>query len=228
MDQALESGGAARLGDFPDTPVRYRGIWWVQVGGYWRAVDDHAQAQFDEDADRYQLAIASVDGLTSMALAHPVSREQLLDYVARLSLRDLPEQVRVAQGATAVWGQLEAPVGCGAWAVAWPPGATADWHHHGEGLAAFAVMEGELEYTEQRSLTAENPDDEARDLPAVPRRVKVGECLGIGAGRSHLLHNPADSWVLSVHVGWLVHPLSCHDHVPGAILVEDAAGRVTV
>ncbi|MGW6790751.1 hypothetical protein [Streptomyces chartreusis] len=191
-------------------------------------MDDHGQAQFDEDADRYRLAIASVDGLTSMALAHPVSSEQLLEYVAHLSLQDLPEQVKAAQGPTAVWGQMDAPVGCGAWAVAWPPGATADLHHHGEGLAAFAVMEGELEYAEQRTLTPENPAGEARDLPTVPRLMKVGECLGIGAGRGHLLRNPGDRWALSVHVGWLVHPLSCHDHVPGAILVEDAAGRVTV
>ncbi|MGW1365155.1 hypothetical protein ACWCQP_48305 [Streptomyces chartreusis] len=228
MDHAFESGGAARLGDFPDTPVRYRGIWWIRVGEYWRAVDDHDQAQFDEDADRYQLAIAAVDGLTSIALAHPVSSEQLLEYVARLSIQDLPEQVQAAQGPAAVWGQLEAPVGCGAWAVAWPPGATADWHHHGEGLAAFAVMKGELDYTEQRTLPPENPDDEARDLPTLPRLMKAGECLGIGAGRSHLLRNPGDRWTLSVHVGWLVHPLSCHDHVPGAILVENAAGQVTV
>ena len=231
MDQALMSGAAVRLGDFPDTPVRHRSIWWVRTGEVWRAVDDHAQAQFDEDAERYRLALASVDGLAAVALAHPVSQEQLLGYVARISVLDVPAEIRTRQSTVAVWAQLDAPVGCGAWAVAWPPGTSADWHQHGEAIGALTVLDGELEFAES-APAGKTTVSATITSTAAPRRVRVGECVGIAAGQGHRVSNSGgtqgDRWALSVHVGWLVYPFSCHDHVSGAITVDDAARQVAV
>lgn len=228
MELALTSGEATPMGDFPASPVRYRSIWWVRTGMLWRAVDDHAQAQFDEDADRYQLAIASVDGLTAMALAHPVSQQRLLEFVRQVTVEDLPERVKRPKGAAALWTRLDAPAGCGAWVVAWPPGATSDWHHHGEAIGAFSVLDGGLEFAE-RTIPTERASAEYADLPEVVRSVHAGQARGIAVGQGHLLRNPADRrtgrWTLSAHAGWLVHPLSCHSHVAGAIRAETVAPR---
>ncbi|MFE0061855.1 hypothetical protein [Streptomyces sp. NPDC059003] len=220
MDRELETGQARSLGDFPDSPVRYRGLWWVRAGSVWRVADDHAQAQLDEDADRYRLAVAAADGLAAIALAHPVSQQQLVAHVRRVSLGDVPAALRdVPESPQARWARLDAPVGCGVWAVSWPPGATAQWHQHGDALSAFVVLDGELEFAER----ADGGDGDGRggEGEVVRGPVLAGECRAPAEGWAHQVQNTGgargDRWALSAHISWLVHPFSCHDHVPGAV-----------
>ncbi|GGV56543.1 cupin domain-containing protein [Streptomyces spectabilis] len=212
MARAVEAGEAGRLGDFPGAPVRYRKLWWVRTDAVWRVVDDHAQAQFDEDLQRYRLAVAAVDGLAKIALVHPVARRDLVDYVERCAFADVPPTCREAAGDEVRWARLDAPVGCGGWAVSWPPGATTPWHQHGEALGAFAVLDGELEFVER---VEDGNDGQQADMDSL---VLAGESSTIEAGRVHRLTNAGgargERRALSVHVSWLVHPWSCHDHVP--------------
>ena len=227
MDRALSTGDATALGDFPGAPVRFQSIWRVKSGSVWRAVDDDTQALFNRDADRYQLAVAAMDGLAAVALAHPVSAQQLAEFVAAVSVNDLPERMRTREGSVALWGKLDAPVGCGAWAVAWPPGAVAARHHHGASLAAFAVLEGEL--TVEEAMPVGEAASKAEGPAAAARRLGAGEVHGLGAGVGHQLRNlggpGADQWAFTAHAGWLVHPSSCHAHVPGAVGAVDLFRR---
>ncbi|MFD0501661.1 cupin domain-containing protein [Streptomyces rhizosphaericus] len=217
MSEALAAGAAVPLGDFPDAPVRYRDTWWVRAGAAWRAGDEQVQRLFDEDAARYRMAVAARDAARGGGVSSQESIGELLHFLAGVTLEKLPRAVCEGEGEEAVAARIEVPPGCVGWAVRWPPGAEADWHHHPESGGALVVLAGEL----QEQWRDAEPD--LFGTQAVPGRngswrLGAGERRGIPAGSVHRVANPVAAGgapALSVHVALLPHATPCHGWLPG-------------
>ncbi|WP_327309799.1 hypothetical protein OG730_41690 (plasmid) [Streptomyces sp. NBC_01298] len=60
MDQLLADGKAEAMGPFEGSPIRYMNRWWRQTEQWWVALDETATSQLDQQAERYQAAIATL------------------------------------------------------------------------------------------------------------------------------------------------------------------------
>ncbi|MFE2852698.1 hypothetical protein ACFXJO_16405 [Streptomyces lavendulae] len=59
MDQLLAEGKADAMGPFEGSPIRYMNRWWRQSEQGWVALDESATSQLDQQAERYQAAVAT-------------------------------------------------------------------------------------------------------------------------------------------------------------------------
>ena len=104
---------------------------------------------------------------------------------ARATDPDLPRLLDPAPSER-TWRRLPSTDDVELWLIAWPPGASTDWHDHGAAAGAFTVLRGHLvEHTFRGGLQLV---DHA-----------VGEGRAFPAGHAHNVCNESDQPALSLH-----------------------------